>query len=71
MGSVATFEKKGSNARGGDTEDNLMLRAQLIAQGVVEIGLASASRPMKEEYLFCLIHNSRDGPVKGSLLIWV
>ena len=69
MGSATTFEEKGSNPRGGHTEDNLAFRAQLIAEGVVEIGLASPLRPMKEEDLPCSIGDGRENLVKGSALI--
>ncbi len=31
MGSTTTFEEKGSNARGGNTENNLALGAQMVA----------------------------------------
>ena len=57
--------------REGHIEDNLALRAQLIAEGVEEIGLASASRPMKEENLPCSISDGRENLDKGSVLIWV
>jgi hypothetical protein len=43
----------------------------LIAEGVVEIGLASAPRPMKKEDLPCSIGDGRENLVKGSVLIWV
>jgi hypothetical protein len=71
MGSATTFEEKGSNARGGHTENNLAFRAQLIAEGIVEIGLASAPRPMKEEDLPCSVGDGREDLIKGSMLIWV
>ena len=71
VGSVPTFEKKGSDARGGNTEDDLMLRAQLIAEGVVKISLAGAPRPMKKEDLSSSIGDGKHDAVKGSLLIWV
>jgi hypothetical protein len=71
MDSVTTFEEKGSNARGGHTEDNLAFRVQLIAEGIVEIGLASAPRPIKKEDLPCSIGDGREDLVKGSVLIWV
>jgi hypothetical protein len=69
MGSATTFKEKGSNARGGHIEDNLAFRAQLIAEGVVEIGLASAPRPMKKDNLPCSIGEGRENLIKGSVLI--
>jgi len=71
MGSAPTFEEKGSNARGGHTEDDLVLGSQVIAEGVVEVGLASAPRPMKEEDVSWFIGDGKHDAVKGSLLIWV
>ena len=51
MGSATTLKEKSSNARRSNTENNLVLRAQVIANGVIKEGLASASSPMKEEDL--------------------
>ena len=51
MGSATTWKKKGSNARGCNTQYNLVLGAQVIAKGVVKESLASASSTMKKEYL--------------------
>jgi hypothetical protein len=69
MGSATPFEKKGSNPRGGNTEDNLAMGAQFVAEGVIEVGLASAPRPMKKEDLSSFIGDSRDDLVKGCSLI--
>src|SRR6267154_4993324 len=41
----------------------------MIAKGVVKIGLACASRTMKEKCLPCCIGNGRDNPIKGRVLI--
>jgi len=71
MGSAPTFEEKGSNARGGHTENDLVLGSQVIAEGVVEVGLASAPRPMKEEDVSWFIGDGKHDAIKGSLLIWV
>ena len=71
MGSATTFEEKGSNARGCNTEDNLLMGAQFIAKGIIEVGLASAPRPMKKEDLPCSIGDGRNDLVKCSSLIWV
>ena len=49
MDSATTFEKKCSNSRGCHTKDNLALGAQVIAKGVVDIGLASTSSAMQEK----------------------
>ena len=46
-----TLEEECSNARGCNAENNLALRAQVMAKGVVKVCLASPSRPMKEEGL--------------------
>jgi len=51
MGSATTLEKKGSNPRGGNTQYNLVLRAQVIAEGIIKECLANASSTMKEEDL--------------------
>ena len=51
MSSATTLEKEGSNPRGGNTQYNLVLEAQVIAEGIVKEGLASASSPMKEKDL--------------------
>jgi hypothetical protein len=64
-----TLKKKGSNPRGCNTEHNLPLGAQVVAEGVVMVGLASASRPMKEKDLPCFGSNSRRDLLKGSTLI--
>ena len=53
MESMTTLEKESSNARGSHTENNLALGVQMIAKGIVEIGLASASRTMKKKDLSC------------------
>jgi hypothetical protein len=69
MCSTTTLEKESSNARGCHTENNLALGAQMIAKGVVEIGLACTSRTMKEKDLSCRIGDSRRDLVKGRVLI--
>jgi hypothetical protein len=51
MSSATSLEKQSSNARRCHTENNLALGVQVIAEGVVEEGLASAPRSMKEEDL--------------------
>ena len=48
---ASTLEKKGSNARGCNTEDNLVLGEKMIAKGIIEVCFASASRPMKKKDL--------------------
>ena len=40
MEGATTFEKEGCNARGSNTKDDLCLRAQMVAKGVVKVGLA-------------------------------
>jgi len=51
VSSTSTLEKEGSNARGCNTENNLLLGAKVMAKSVIEVCLASASRPMKEKGL--------------------
>ena len=51
VSSMSTLEKECSDARGCNTENNLVLRAKVMAKGIVEVCLASASRPMKEKGL--------------------
>jgi hypothetical protein len=41
----------------------------VVTKGVVEIGLACASRTMKEKDLSCCVGNSRSDLVKGRVLI--
>ena len=69
VSSMSTLEKECSNARGCNTENNLVLRAKVMAKGVVEVCLASASRPMKEKGLARSGSDSRNDSVKGSMLV--
>jgi hypothetical protein len=51
MGSATILKKNGSNFRGGNTQYNLVLGAQVIAECVVKECLASASSAMEKENL--------------------
>ena len=68
---ASSREKKGSNARGSDTEDNLAFRAELVAEGLVDECLASASRSMEEEALASIRHDRLDDLGEGVKLLWV
>ena len=69
MGSATTLEKKGSNPRGCNAKNDLLLGAQVVTEGVVKVGLASAPRTMKKEGLARLVANGRRDLVKSSTLI--
>jgi hypothetical protein len=69
MSCATTLKKKSSNARGCNTEHYFPLSTKVIAESVIEIGLASTPRPMKKKYLPYFINNSRGDSFKGSMLI--
>ena len=68
---MTTIKKNGSNARGCNTENNLALTTEMIAEGVVEVCLACASRTMKEECLARVSGDCLDDLVKGPALVWI
>ena len=51
MGCATTIEEKSSNARRRNTEDDFALTTEMIAEGVVDVCLACASRTVKKEGL--------------------
>jgi len=68
---VTTIEEKSSNTRRCNTKDNLALTMEMIAEGVVEVCLACASRTMKKECLVRADGHCLDDLIKGPLLIWI
>ena len=71
MSCMTTLKKKSNNARGCNTEHYFPLSTKMIAEGIIEIGLASIPRPMKKKNLPCFIKKSTGNSFKGSMLIWV
>src|SRR6202789_2149404 len=69
MDSVTTLKKNCSNPRGCHTKDNPYISAHVIAEGVVHIGFACASRTMKEKDVSCFVDDSSSDSVKGRALI--
>ena len=43
----------------------------MVAEGVVEVGLASASRTLKEKDLSCQVSDSRSDFIKSRVLIMI
>jgi hypothetical protein len=65
--SVATHQNQSSYFRGCNTEDNGTLGTKCIAESVVDMGLASSSRTMKEKALARVSIYSMYDLVKDSL----
>jgi hypothetical protein len=65
---VTTYQNQSSYSRRCNTEDNGTLGTKSIAESVVDIGLASFSRTMKEKALARVSVYSMHDLVKGSAL---
>ena len=69
MSSATTFKKKCCNARGSHTKNNFALGAQVVAKGIVKIGLACATSTLNKKDLPCSVGNCSRDSVKGRVLI--
>jgi hypothetical protein len=67
--SMTTHQNKSSYSRGCNIEDNGTLGTKCIAESVVDIGLASFSRTMKEKALARVSVYSMHDLVKGRVLV--
>ena len=64
-------KEEGSNARGGDTQYNLLACSEMVAECPVDKGLSTASCSLKKETLTCPILNCSSNLSKGSLLLHI
>src|ERR1700724_2457558 len=71
MGCATTVEEKSSNARRRNTEDDFALTTEIIAEGVVDVCLACASRTVKKEGLARVSGDCLDDLIKGHSLVWI
>ena len=71
MGSAATFKQKSCNARGCDADNNLALRMKPIAESVVDISFACATRTMEKEGLASLVGDCLHDFLEDSLLVCI
>ena len=71
MGCATTIEEKSRNARGCNTENNLALTMEIMAEGVVEVCLACAFWTMEKEHLARESGDCLDDLVKGPALVWI
>jgi hypothetical protein len=69
MGSATANEEERSNSRGRDAKNNQTLRAEPIAESVVDVGLPSTTWTMKEEDLASVIVDGIQDLVIGGPLL--
>src|ERR1700724_3153666 len=68
---ATTIEEKRRNARRRNTEDDFALTTEMIAEGVVDVCLACASRTVKKEGLARVSGDCLDNFIKGRSLVWI
>ena len=71
MGSGPSRKEKGSNARRGHTENNLLGSSEMVAECPVDKGLPTASCSMQEEALASSVCDCIDNFSESSLLLLV
>jgi len=71
VGSGPSREEQGSNARRGNTDNNLLGSSEVVAERPVDKGLPTAPCTLKEEALASPVSDSNNNLSKGSLLLKV